>query len=123
MSSKNLTRILFFGEIVGTGKFIKEVEDMRFLSLIKQNGFFLLLLVSSFVFLHSEILASKDQNAYALEVLDNGGLTLNAEEVPLGRLMEEIHEKNGLEFRIHQSHLEHLVSASFHSLPIEDAMK
>jgi hypothetical protein len=44
----------------------------------------------------------RSSTAYALEVLENGALNLNAEEAPLGHLLEEIHQKTDLKFTIHQ---------------------
>ncbi len=95
---------------------------MQALNTIGQRGCFLLVFsLLSLLLLGTQVQASANTNA--LQFLDDGTLTLNAEGVPLGTLFGRIQEKTGMEFRIPGSLLKRPIFVSFQSLPLEKAIR
>jgi len=98
---------------------------MRFVNILKQSGWLLLLFafLVSLILLSSHVQASTNHGNLSLEFLDNGTLTLDAQGVPLATLLGDIQEKTNLEFKIHESLFERPISVSFQSLPLNKAIK
>ncbi len=95
--------------------------------LINRDGFcrriLLFGLLVSFILLSSHIYAATSTDVPTLELLDNGRLTLNAQGVPLGTLLEEINQRTKLEYEIHKKYLAQPITISFRSLPLEEAIR
>ncbi len=98
---------------------------MKLLDIIKKKGWFLLVLVSFFniSLLCSQIYASTENFNYSLEFSDNSKLTLAAKNVPLGLLLEDIQKETGLKLKIHEDHVNQLVSVNFKLLSLEQGIK
>jgi hypothetical protein len=98
---------------------------MRVVNIIKQRGYFLLLMVflSSLILLCSQVQASMNNTNSPVEFLDNGRLTLNAKGVPLGTLLGKIQEKTNLEFQIPENLLKQPIFATFQSLSLKDVIR
>ena len=77
----------------------------------------------SFILLSPQVQASTDNSNPSVDFSDNGTLTLSAEAVPLGTLLEKIQEKTSVEFEIPEKLLKQPISISFQSLPLTEAIK
>ncbi len=97
---------------------------MRFVNIIKQESCYLLLFVPlvSFILLSSQVQAFTNNANLLVEFSDIGTMTLNAEAVPLGTLLEKIQEKISMEFEIPEKLLKQPISVSFKSQPLTRAI-
>ena len=77
----------------------------------------------SFILLSPPVRASTNNSNPSVEFSDNGTLTLSAEALPLGTLLEKIREKTSVEFKIPKKLLEQPISISFQSLPLDKAIR
>jgi hypothetical protein len=92
---------------------------MQFFKIIIQRGCLCFLLVSFFSLLNSQIHAATNSSNYSLKFSGNNRLSLDARNVPLGSLLEDIKEKTGLKLKIHKDHIDQRVSVYFKSLSPE----
>jgi hypothetical protein len=97
---------------------------MRFVNIIKQRHWFVLLFVflATLILLSSHVRASTNNINLSLNFLDNSTLTIDAQGVPLATVLGDIQEKTNLQFKIHESLLEQPISVRFQSLPLNKAI-
>ena len=77
----------------------------------------------SFILLSPPVQASTNNSNPSVEFSDNGTLTLSAEALPLGILLQKIQEKTSVEFKIPEKLLKQPISISFQSLPLDKAIR
>lgn len=60
--------------------------------------------------------------SYALDIMDNNRLSLDATGVPLEIILEDIQKETGLKMKIHRDHIGRTVSVNFKQLGLEQAI-